>query len=506
MPNAIKYNTSAETLALKKGNFWIGTGDVGKGPTSSTGFYNGITPPSGGYTIYLNKASGGPSIYTVTTEAELTGLTNTLSVSTNLIKNNNGGNFADGTRAPFNYPYPAQTFPTVFDVSNDKPYSGSSTKYALKFPGGVGGAIYSEPSPFTMTVGVVYTFSFWYKQNNSTQSSFSVQNQGGSGDMNGDFIFSVTTNPSQTWQRYSWTFTNVTNKVYFIITPMTNGSEVLMTEFTLTEGSMPGGPGLTTAGNCLNWFGSVPTDKMIFNRDYESIVTSGLTLNLDAGFSPSFATIPSNANSSTVTPWYDLSGTNNNGRLTNGPTYSSTNGGSIVFDGIDDYVPIPNPISNNSDFTINFWMYYLGGNSQVGLISTWNTSWEGVGISISNYNNNNIWSLRSWANNGAGGGMNWGVLNNLKNVWSNITLTFTNSNGTQRGYINGILQNLESYKNNLIHDTTLQIARGGLSNSVQLSNYPSANTRISNLQIHNRVLTAAEVLQNYNTQKGRFGL
>jgi hypothetical protein len=56
MPNAIKYNTSAETLALKKGNFWIGTGDVGKGPTSSTGFYNGITPPSGGYTIYLNKA------------------------------------------------------------------------------------------------------------------------------------------------------------------------------------------------------------------------------------------------------------------------------------------------------------------------------------------------------------------------------------------------------------------------------------------------------------------
>ena len=68
MPNAIKYNTSAETLALKKGNFWIGTGDVGKGPTSSTGFYNGITPPSGGYTIYLNKASGGPSINTLTLE------------------------------------------------------------------------------------------------------------------------------------------------------------------------------------------------------------------------------------------------------------------------------------------------------------------------------------------------------------------------------------------------------------------------------------------------------
>lgn len=76
MPNAIKYSTSSETLAMKKGNFWVGTGDVGKGPTSSTGYYNGITPPSGGYTIYLNKASGGPSIYTVNNNTELINLTN----------------------------------------------------------------------------------------------------------------------------------------------------------------------------------------------------------------------------------------------------------------------------------------------------------------------------------------------------------------------------------------------------------------------------------------------
>jgi surface protein len=78
MPNAIKYNVSAETLSLKKGNFWIGTGDVGKGPTSSTGYYNGITPPSGGYTIYLNKETGGPSIYTVDNDVQLISLTNSI--------------------------------------------------------------------------------------------------------------------------------------------------------------------------------------------------------------------------------------------------------------------------------------------------------------------------------------------------------------------------------------------------------------------------------------------
>jgi hypothetical protein len=78
MPNAIKYNVSSETLALKRGNFYIGTGDVGKGPTSSTGYYNGITPASGGYTVYLNKESGGPSIYTVSTDGELISLTNNI--------------------------------------------------------------------------------------------------------------------------------------------------------------------------------------------------------------------------------------------------------------------------------------------------------------------------------------------------------------------------------------------------------------------------------------------
>jgi len=78
MSNPIKYSTGSESLALKKGNFYIGTGDVGKGPTSTTGYYNGITPPSGGYTIYLNKATGGPSIYTCANDTELISLTNSI--------------------------------------------------------------------------------------------------------------------------------------------------------------------------------------------------------------------------------------------------------------------------------------------------------------------------------------------------------------------------------------------------------------------------------------------
>ena len=78
MPNSIKYNTSSESNALTSGDFHIGVGDVGKGPTSTTGYWNGYTPPSGGYTIYLNKASNGPSIYAPSNDSELILLTNSI--------------------------------------------------------------------------------------------------------------------------------------------------------------------------------------------------------------------------------------------------------------------------------------------------------------------------------------------------------------------------------------------------------------------------------------------
>jgi len=78
MANAIKYSLSAQTLALNKGNMWIGVRDVSKYPTSSTDYWNGIIPPSSGYTVYLGRASQGPIIYTVTGDTQLINLTNTI--------------------------------------------------------------------------------------------------------------------------------------------------------------------------------------------------------------------------------------------------------------------------------------------------------------------------------------------------------------------------------------------------------------------------------------------
>jgi hypothetical protein len=80
MPNPIKYTTGTETLALKKGDFYIGTGDVGKGPSDTTGYYQGPNVPSGGYVIYLNKegAPGGLSYHNAPTDNDLITFTNNL--------------------------------------------------------------------------------------------------------------------------------------------------------------------------------------------------------------------------------------------------------------------------------------------------------------------------------------------------------------------------------------------------------------------------------------------
>ena len=68
--NHIKIGSS-DKLSLSKGNLTVGIkGDTEYGPTADTGFYNGVVIPSGGYAIYVEKVSQGPSIHVPTTDEE----------------------------------------------------------------------------------------------------------------------------------------------------------------------------------------------------------------------------------------------------------------------------------------------------------------------------------------------------------------------------------------------------------------------------------------------------
>lgn len=73
MPNFFKSSSLYNSGSLIKGGFNIGidTSSVVFGPTSTTDFWNGITPPTTGYTVYQSKPTEGPSIRVASTDQEL---------------------------------------------------------------------------------------------------------------------------------------------------------------------------------------------------------------------------------------------------------------------------------------------------------------------------------------------------------------------------------------------------------------------------------------------------
>ena len=84
------------------------------------------------------------------------------------------------------------------------------------------------------------------------------------------------------------------------------------------------------------------------------IVTSGLVLALDAADRNSYPR--------TGTTWTDLSGNGYNGTLTNSPTFSNSNGGSIIFDGTNDYTSTSLDLSLNNTNSVSISMWIKTGN------------------------------------------------------------------------------------------------------------------------------------------------
>jgi hypothetical protein len=218
------------------------------------------------------------------------------------------------------------------------------------------------------------------------------------------------------------------------------------------------------------------------------VAKDGLVFALDAAVSRSYS-----GSGITVNGLVGIGAT-----LVNGVGFTSTNQGSFVFDGTNDYINPAFPISNNSDFTIGFWMNYQDvTNSERGLVVTWGTSFNGFGIAT------NVGKIRSWVNDGGSGGIDWAPI--VTNTWKYYTLAFSNSAKTQYVYIDGNFLNSE-YLNATVTHSSLQIARGGESGSGILAFYQNLKCQISQLIIYNRTLSAQEILQNYNATKRRYGL
>ena len=225
------------------------------------------------------------------------------------------------------------------------------------------------------------------------------------------------------------------------------------------------------------------------------IVLDGLVLYLDA------ANIKSYPGSGTT--WTDLSGRGNNGTLTNGPTYSSANSGSIVFDGSNDYVTLGTPSLLNQvqvPLTICIW---ANANS----LGTYNTLW-GVYKSTTS---SQLYSLlrvdsgvlKYFSSTSAGGYQLQGTFSISTNLWYfyAVTVSGSISSPTVTIYLNNSSQSFSYAAFSSTPDATVDFRIG--SNSVGTELW---NGNISNAMWYNRALTATEISQNFNALRGRYGI
>jgi hypothetical protein len=224
-----------------------------------------------------------------------------------------------------------------------------------------------------------------------------------------------------------------------------------------------------------------------------AFITLGSVLNLDAGNINSYP--------GTGTTWYDVSGNNNNGTLTNGPTFSAGNLGSIVFDGTNDYVTLSPVIQNFTSFTFLAWVKPTGN-----LTSNYN------GIIFQgheSYPPSDSQSFHFYVNTNVGGGYGWGgetryaMPISVNNTYM-LSVTVTSTQTIQ--YINSQIQSTFNYStvSNFNSTRAFQIGKSIGYPGFLSTSYFAGN--IFNMIVYNRALSTNEIQQNYNATKGRFGL
>ena len=220
------------------------------------------------------------------------------------------------------------------------------------------------------------------------------------------------------------------------------------------------------------------------------IVQDGLVLNLDAAVDQSY---PGNG-----TTWYDLAGSNS-GTLTNGATFDRDNGGNIFLDGTDDYITCPDSSATDpqTNFSLNIWVKLSALARQHGLIEKYNWS-LGLGnyaFRVTSFNRVAFYIIDGKSDVGLIGSASLS-----QDIWYNLCVTQNHDTDTATIYINGIQDSQStSFDIGPVNSTTtMKIGARGDDATNRLQG------KVSCVQIYNRALTAAEVLQNYNATKGRF--
>jgi hypothetical protein len=233
------------------------------------------------------------------------------------------------------------------------------------------------------------------------------------------------------------------------------------------------------------------------------VITDGLVLALDAGNRKSYP--------GSGTTWTDLSVRSGITTLTNGPTYSSSNGGSFSFDGTDDYVSTNYTQTSVTQYTIDVWFKSTDTGTQNTFVQNRGTGagksiTMGLGPPLSGngqifiaVDTNTI--ITQIATNNTYNDGNW---YHAVGVFNQPSGTITTSSFSI--YVNGVAVSTRTSDQQQSSTSSPATGLGGT-----LIGYHQAwNTyflgSLASVKIYNRALTASEIRQNYNATKGRYGL
>ena len=251
------------------------------------------------------------------------------------------------------------------------------------------------------------------------------------------------------------------------------------------------GSGLTdTESTAL--YTAVQTYQTTLGRAVDTpVYNNGLVLNLDAG----------NANSypGTGTTWFDLA-TSTNGTLVNGPTYDVNNGGSLYFDGTNDYGNFGNIQSLNSltsGVTVGAWIKSSSTTTYSAILQKWYQSGVQGGFQLY-ISPGGILSLAIGDYISFYGGCN-STFSVITGSWVYVTATYDMN--SIKIYINGVLNSTNSFVRSVVNsnNATLYVGQDDFGGRFFRGNISSAT-------VHNRALSATEILNNFNSTRGRFGL
>ncbi len=220
-------------------------------------------------------------------------------------------------------------------------------------------------------------------------------------------------------------------------------------------------------------------------KELDPVVTTGLQLYLDAGNASSYP--------GSGTTWTDLTVNGRNGTLTNGPTYSGTNGGSIVFDGTNDFVQCTGSLTVTAA-TFVTWLRRNGNQGQYdGILFSRGTNTTGMNFQTSNQ--------LGYHWNDAGNTYNWqSGLTIPDATWCMIAVSVTSTAATAYLCQTGgttTATNTVNHSSSLLND--IKIAQDDAGGRF-------FNGNIARALLYNIALSAGQVSTNFEADRGRFGV